>query len=47
MLWVVVQMNLKTNIEATKEKYDGLQLASSEFATYKLWLVQACLRDFL
>ena len=32
MLWVGVQMNLKTNIEATKEKYEGPQLASSEFA---------------
>ena len=32
MLWVGVQMNLKTNIEATKEKYEGLQLASSKFA---------------
>ena len=32
MLWVGVQMNLKTNIEATKEKYEGPQLASSKFA---------------
>ena len=29
MLWVGVQMNLKTNIEATKEKYEGPQLALS------------------
>ena len=27
-----VQMNLKTNIVATKEKYDRSQLASSKFA---------------
>ena len=32
MLWVGVQINLKTNIEATNEKYEGPQLASSEFA---------------
>ena len=32
MLWVGVQMNLKTNIEATKENYEGRQLASSKFA---------------
>ena len=32
MLWVGVQMNLKTNIEATKEKYEGPQLALSKFA---------------
>ena len=32
MLWVGMQMNLKTNIEATKEKYEGPQLASSKFA---------------
>ena len=32
MLWVGVQMNLRTNIEATKEKYEGPQLASSKFA---------------
>ena len=30
MLWVGVQMNLKTSIEATKEKYEGPQLASSK-----------------
>ena len=35
MLWVGVQILrqlLKTNIEATKEKYEGPQLASSKFA---------------
>ena len=29
---VGVQMNLKTNIEVTKEKYERPQMASSEFA---------------
>ena len=29
---VGVQMNLKTNIEVIKEKYERPQLASSEFA---------------
>ena len=32
MLWVGVQINLKANIEETMEKYEGPQLASSEFA---------------
>ena len=31
MLWVGVRMNLKTNIEATKNN-EGQQLASSKFA---------------
>ena len=44
MLWVGVQMNLKTNIEATKQNYEGPQLASSKFAP-GLWLKQACLCD--
>ena len=44
MLWVGVQMNLKTNIEATKEKYEGPQLASRQIRS-RLWLKQACLCD--
>ena len=44
MLWVGVQMNLKTNIKATKEKYEGPQLASSKFAP-DFGLKQACLCD--
>ena len=46
MLWVGVQMNLKTNIEATKEKYEGPAAGFKQIRS-RLWLKQACLCDSL
>ena len=42
MFWIEEKMNLKINIEETKKKYEGPQMASSKLALDFGWYKHVC-----